>query len=48
MKLGEGPELTFADNEKRTGNGKRKVRCCFGATPLVGELPRSNGWRATP
>ena len=28
------------------------ARCCFGATPLVGELPRSNGqttaWPATP
>ena len=25
MKLGEGPELTFADDEKRTGKGQRKA-----------------------
>src|ERR1022692_1752977 len=31
---------------------RRSPRCCFGATPLVGELPRSNGqttaWPSAP
>jgi hypothetical protein len=31
---------------------RRPPRCCFGATPLVGELPRSNGqttaWPSAP
>src|ERR1019366_4827259 len=31
---------------------RRRPRCCFGATPLVGELPRSNGqttaWPSAP
>jgi hypothetical protein len=32
--------------------GRAMPRCCFGATPLVGELPRSNGqttaWPSAP
>ncbi len=38
---------------KRAGEkARRSPRCCFGATPLVGELPRSNGqttaWPSAP
>src|SRR6202020_710952 len=44
------------DKENQPRNAGEKARpsprCCFGATPLVGELPRSNGqttaWPAAP
>src|ERR1700692_1480025 len=38
--------------EKCRSESTPEARCCFGATPLVGELPRSNGqttaWPAAP
>jgi hypothetical protein len=55
--MGQGRALEHAKTlagDTRAGKalGPRRPRCCFGATPLVGELPRSNGqttaWPSAP
>ena len=39
----QSPLSVLAAQEAPPGSEKARSRCCFGATHLVGELPRSNG-----